>query len=59
MLWANLRFCRVDARLSRNLKGETMPKLSLRSFKPLLRLLLAVFGIMDFYLSLGYARLRP
>jgi hypothetical protein len=53
-----LRFRKVDARLSRNLEGETMPNLSLCSCKPLLRLPLATHGIMLLCLPLGYARLR-
>jgi hypothetical protein len=58
MLWAELRFRKVDAPLSRDLEWETMSKLSLRSFEPLLRLPLAVFSILLLCLSLGDARLR-
>jgi hypothetical protein len=58
MLWAKLRFRRVDARLSRVLEEGTMPKLALCSLKPLLCLPLAVFGIMLLCLPLEYARLR-
>lgn len=57
MLWAKLRFRKVDARLSRNLEEETMPNLSLCSLKPLLRLLSVVFCIMLFCLPLEYTRL--
>jgi hypothetical protein len=53
-----LRFRKVDARLSRNLEGETMPNLSLCSSKPLLCRPSATYGIMLLCLPLGYARLQ-
>ena len=43
VLRANLEFGKVDARLSRDLEGETMLNMSLRSYKLLSRLLPAVF----------------
>jgi hypothetical protein len=51
-------FCKVDAQISRDLEGETMPNLSLRLYKQPPRLLPAVFGVTLLCLPLGYARLR-
>ena len=58
MLRAKLGLGKVDAWLSRDLEGETVPNLSLRLYKQLLRLLPAVFSVAPLCLPLRYAPLR-
>jgi hypothetical protein len=59
VLRAKPKLYKVDARLSRDLEGETMLNLSLRFYKQLLRLLLAVFSVLLLCPPLRYARMRP
>jgi hypothetical protein len=55
VLRAKLGLGKVDAWLSRDLEGETVPNLSLRLYKQPLRLLSAVFSVILPCLPLRYA----